>query len=207
MPKTPILAPCLKPDCLENFSVWFETGMWHIADPLAYDHILFLIALCGFYHWRDWKGLLILITAFTLGHSLTLALSVLEIVVLPASYIEFAIPLSIVLTCVYNLFRLAHRPAKSEPLRYGMAAVFGLIHGLGFSYLLKAMLGSQTDLLLPLFGFNIGLEAGQLLIVVGLLLAGSLAQALKIKERDWRLSLSTFTLGIALVMTLERIPQ
>lgn len=205
--KTLILAARLKPDCLENFSVWFETGMWHIADPMAYDHILFLIALCGFYSWRDWKGLLILITAFTLGHSLTLALSVLEVVVLPASYIEFAIPLSIVLTCVYNLFRLSHPPAKSEPLRYGMAAVFGLIHGLGFSYLLKAMLGSQNDLVLPLFAFNVGLEAGQLLIVAGLLLAGGLAQTLNIKERDWRLSISTFTLGIALVMTLERLPQ
>lgn len=205
--KTLILAARLKPDCLENFSVWFETGMWHIADPMAYDHILFLIALCGFYSWRDWKGLLVLITAFTLGHSLTLALSVMEVVVLPANYIEFAIPLSIVLTCIYNLFRLSHRPAKSEPLRYGMAAIFGLIHGLGFSYLLKAMLGSQNDLLLPLFGFNVGLEAGQLLIVAALLLAGGLAQTLKIKERDWRLSISTFTLGIALVMTLERIPQ
>lgn len=205
--KNLILALCLKPDCLENFTVWFETGMWHIADPFAYDHILFLIALCGFYSWRDWKGLLILVTAFTLGHSLTLALSVMEVVVLPAAYIEFAIPLSIVLTCLYNLFQLQHRPAKSEPLRYGMAAVFGLIHGLGFSYLLKSMLGSQTELLLPLFGFNVGLEAGQLLIVLGLLLAGSLAQVIKIKERDWRLSLSTFTLGIALIMTLERIPQ
>ncbi len=207
MLKTTILALLFKPDCLENFSVWFETGMWHIADPFAYDHILFLIALCGFYSWRDWKGLLVLVTAFTLGHSLTLALSVLEVVVLPAAYIEFAIPLSIVLTCVYNLFRLSQRPAKNEALRYSMAAVFGLIHGLGFSYLLKSMLGSETDLLLPLFAFNVGLEAGQLLIVLGLLVAGSLAQAFKIKERDWRLSLSAFTLGIALLMTLERIPQ
>ena len=200
------LALSFKPDCLDNFSGWFETGMWHIADPLAYDHILFLIALCGFYSWRDWKGLLVLVTAFTLGHSLTLALSVLEVVVLPAAYIEFAIPLSIVLTCLYNLFHLSQRPSKNEPLRYGMAAGFGLIHGLGFSYLLKAMLGSQNDLLLPLFGFNLGLEAGQLIIVIGILLTGSMAQVFNIKERDWRLSLSSFTLGIALIMTLERIP-
>lgn len=207
MLKSLILALCLKPDCLENFSVWFETGMWHIADPMAYDHILFLMALCGFYTWQNWKGLLVLVTAFTLGHSLTLALSVLNIVALPAAYIEFAIPLSIVLTCAYNLGHLAHRPANSEPLRYGMAALFGLVHGLGFSYLLKAMLGSENDLLLPLFAFNVGLEAGQLLIVVALLLAGSLAQRLRVKERDWRLSISTFALGIALTMTLDRIPQ
>lgn len=180
--------------------------MWHIADPAAYDHILFLIALCGFYGWRDWKGLLILVTAFTLGHSLTLALAVLDVVQIKADYIEFAIPLSILLTAFYNLFRLSSRPARRESLRYVMAAFFGLIHGLGFSYLLKSMLGRENDLLAPLFAFNLGLEAGQLLIVAALLLAGSLAAALKIKERDWRLGQSAFVLGIALIMTLERYP-
>jgi hypothetical protein len=191
---------------LDNFGFWFETGMWHIADPAAYDHILFLIALCGFYSWRDWKGLLILVTAFTLGHSLTLALAVLDVVHVKVDYIEFAIPLSILLTALYNFFRLSSRPSRRESLRYVMAAIFGLIHGLGFSYLLKSMLGRENDLLAPLFAFNVGLEAGQLLIVAGLLLAGSLAVAFGIKERDWRLGQSAFVLGIALIMTLERYP-
>lgn len=190
---------------LTDFSLWFETGLWHIADWQGYDHILFLLALCCMYQWRDWKALLVLVTAFTLGHSLTLALSVLEVVKIKAAYIEFAIPLSILLTSVYNLSKL-NRKVQGDKIRYAMALIFGLVHGLGFSYLLKSMLGRQTDLLLPLFAFNVGLEAGQILILLGVLVLGSLATLLKVKERDWRLFLSAAVFGISLIMTFERYP-
>ncbi len=191
---------------MSDFSLWFETGLWHIADWQAYDHILFLLVLCGMYQWRDWKALLVLVTAFTLGHSLTLALSVLDILTVPAAYIEFAIPLTILLTSLYNLSKLNRKVGKGDALRYGMALFFGLIHGLGFSYLLKSMLGRQTDLLLPLFAFNIGLEVGQLLILVLVLLLGSLVLATGRRERDWRFFLSAAVFGIAFIMTLERLP-
>lgn len=191
---------------LTDFSLWFETGLWHIADWQGYDHILFLLALCCMYQWRDWKALLVLVTAFTLGHSLTLALSVMKVVNIKAAYIEFAIPLSIVLTSVYNLSNLNRKVGKGDKTRYAMALFFGLVHGLGFSYLLKSMLGRQTDLLLPLFAFNVGLEAGQILILLGVLLLGSLATLLKVKERDWRFFLSAAVFGISLIMTFERYP-
>lgn len=191
---------------MSDFSLWFETGLWHIADWQAYDHILFLLVLCGMYQWRDWKALLLLITAFTIGHSLTLALSVLDILTVPAVYVEFAIPLTILLTSVYNLSKLNRKVGKGDALRYGMALFFGLIHGLGFSYLLKSMLGRQTDLLLPLFAFNVGLEVGQLLILLLVLLLSSLVLAVGRRERDWRFFISAAVFGIAFIMTLERIP-
>lgn len=179
--------------------------MWHIADWQAYDHILFLLALCGLYRWSDWKSLLILVTAFTLGHSLTLALAVLDILRLPASWIELAISLSILATCLYNFGRLKHNGRKADAIRYTMALFFGLIHGLGFSYLLKSMLGEAQNILMPLCAFNIGLEAGQILILLLILLMGSLVRLFRVAERDWRFLLSAATFGIALVMTLERI--
>ncbi|MFN3529852.1 MAG: HupE/UreJ family protein [Bacteroidia bacterium] len=189
---------------MTDFGFWFDTGMWHIADWQAYDHILFLLALCGLYRWSDWKSLLLLVTAFTLGHSLTLALAVLNVLHFPSSAIELAIPLSILITCLYNFGRLKQNSRKADAVRYLMALFFGLIHGLGFSFLLKSMLGQEHSILLPLFAFNVGLEAGQLLILTLILLVGSLVRRLGVAERDWRFFLSAATFGIALVMSLER---
>lgn len=154
---------------LHNFYIWFTTGISHIINWEAYDHVLFLFALCSIYTFSQWKKMLTLITAFTIGHSLTLALSVFRVFVLNTALVEFLIAVTIILTCLYNLRSDPERENKRMNAAFWMTACFGLIHGLGFAGVLKEML-FDDDILLPLFAFNVGLEAGQLLLVVVLLL-------------------------------------
>jgi hypothetical protein len=185
---------------LDIFLLYFELGWQHILDLGGYDHILFVSVLCGVYLLADWKKVVVLVTAFTLGHSLALALSVWNIVRVNAAWIEFLIPLSIVITAIGNI-----RNSQNN-LKYGMAAFFGLIHGLGFSNYLRSLLGGEADLILPLLGFNVGLEFGQLIIVLFvLLLAHFLIRFMKVSSRDWNLFLSSAIFGIAFIMCIERI--
>jgi hypothetical protein len=189
---------------LSNFYIWFKLGLEHIADWNGYDHMLFLLALCGIYSVNNWKKLLFLITAFTIGHSLTLALSVLNIIVIPSKWIEFLIPLTILITCIFNLFYL-NEPIKNYYIKYSLTLFFGLIHGLGFSYLLKSLLGKEENITLPLFAFNIGLEAGQIIIVgVIIIISLILAAFFNFSERDKNFFISSATFGIAFIMCLER---
>lgn len=191
---------------MADFGLWFETGLTHIADWQAYDHILFLLALCGIYTLSEWKTLLWLVTAFTLGHTLTLALAVLGWVNFSASWIEFLIPLTIVLSCLYNIVGKQSIP-KNKTIPYLMALVFGLVHGLGFSFLLRAMLGRSAELVGPLFAFNLGIEAGQLIIVALVVLLGLLfTRFIGVKAEKWRFFLSSAVFGIAFIMMLERFP-
>lgn len=146
------------------FGIYLQLGFDHILDLNAYDHILFVMTLCAIYVLADWKKVLWLVTAFTVGHSLTLALSVFSLVSIPASLIEKLIPITIMVTALSNVFWKAEGSNRMRWL-YAMAGFFGLIHGLGFSNYLKALLGGEEDLLLPLFAFNLGVEGGQILIV------------------------------------------
>ena len=151
-----------------------ELGFDHILDPQGYDHILFVVALCAIYLIQDWKKVLILVTAFTIGHSLTLALSSLKIVNISASLVEKLIPITIILTCIYNIWKArTNLPSKQSTVReekvmanYVLALGFGLIHGLGFSNFFKAMLGRDESIVMPLLSFNIGVELGQIVIVL-----------------------------------------
>lgn len=180
--------------------------MEHIADWNGYDHMLFLLVLCGVFQLKEWRQLLILITAFTVGHSITLALSALDILVFPSAVIEFLIPVTILATAIGNLFRLNAKQANMK-LNYILALCFGCIHGLGFSYLLKSLLGKEESITYPLFAFNIGLEAGQIIIVGVILLLSWLAQRLfSISERDKNFFLSSAVFGISLIMAIERLP-
>lgn len=190
---------------MNDFYIWFITGLEHIADLNGYDHMLFLLALCGVYSFKDWKNLLILITAFTIGHSVTLALSVLNYIIIKSEWIEFFIPVTILSTCILNLKNL-DKPVKNQSVKYILTLFFGLIHGLGFSYLLKSLLGKEENISLPLFAFNIGLEAGQI-IIVGLifLISLTLTSFLKIAERDKNFFISSAVFGIAFIMTSERL--
>jgi hypothetical protein len=154
---------------LHNFYIWFATGISHIINWEAYDHVLFLAALCSIYTFSQWKKMSILITAFTLGHSLTLVLSVLHVVSPNTSLVEFLIAVTIILTCIYNLRSNREHQEEEMNAAFWMTAFFGLIHGLGFASVLKEML-FDDHILLPLFSFNIGLEIGQLVVVLTLLL-------------------------------------
>jgi len=196
------------------FSVYLQLGFGHISDLKGYDHILFVIALCAIYRLREWRKVVLLVTAFTLGHSLTLALAALGYIPINSAWVEFLIPLTILATAVYNV--LAHRQesqlatlSRSLQLNYLFALLFGLIHGMGFSNFLRSSLlpGEEAQLITQLLAFNIGVELGQLAIVGAVLcLSFIMLSLLKVKQREWNVFVSGSAFGLALVMALERVP-
>ena len=190
------------------FSLYFSLGFEHISDITAYDHILFLIAICAVYLINDWKKVLILVTAFTIGHSVTLALATMDILSVTSELIEFLIPLTILISAVSVYFDKSDEFSKRHHIyKYIAAMFFGLIHGLGFSYYLRAILGKEENIVLPLFSFNIGLEVGQILIVIiYLLIATFIVNILKVKRRIFVLIITSAVAGVALIMTIERFP-
>lgn len=191
---------------MSDFGFYFHLGWEHIISLSALDHQLFIAALAAIYILKDWKQVLILITAFTIGHSLTLALSVLDIIRFNSSWVEFLIPCTIVITAFSNLF-LKEFTKRKMRINYLLALLFGLIHGMGFANSLRPMLASDQGIGWSLFGFNLGLEAGQIVVVIALLLLAKIVlDILKINRRDWVLFLSSAVFGIALKMALERIP-
>ncbi len=193
---------------MSEFQSYLLLGFQHIADPRAYDHILFVVALCAIYRPRDWRRILILVTAFTIGHSITLALATFNIITFNKDLIELLIPITILLTCFINF---AHKSqeiysANENPsfFRYPMAMFFGLIHGMGFSNFLRSMLGKEVDIWQQLLAFNLGLEVGQMLIVcITMLIAFILLDIFRVKKHNWNLVLSGMAAGIALVLIKE----
>ncbi|MCU0382484.1 MAG: HupE/UreJ family protein [Cyclobacteriaceae bacterium] len=193
---------------MTEFELYFGLGKDHILDYRnGYDHILFVLALCALYTARDWKKLLILITAFTVGHSITLALATLHIVEVNAELIEFLIPLTIFITAASNIFRNEENQTTfSLQLNYLYALVFGLIHGLGFSNYLKSILGKDESIVTQLLASNLGLEFGQIIIVcIFLVVAFILIDVMNRSRRDWKLVLSSAIAGIALVLMKDKI--
>ncbi|ACU05661.1 MULTISPECIES: HupE/UreJ family protein [Pedobacter] len=191
---------------MQDFPLYFQLGWRHILDWQGYDHILFVMVLCGTYMLTDWKKVLILITAFTIGHSITLALSVFKIITVNTPLIEFLIPVTIMVTAAANILGKRQKP-KGQKFKYTMTLFFGLIHGLGFSNYLKSLLGKSSSITAELFAFNIGLEFGQILIVIAtLILSFILIWMVKIKRWDWNFFLSSAIFGISFVMAAERFP-
>jgi hypothetical protein len=190
---------------MSSFSLYFSLGFDHILDPNGYDHVLFIIALCAIYLLRDWKQVLILVTAFTIGHSITLALSTLQIINLRADIIEFLIPLTIFIAAMSNVFkRYYYISRRNFQLNYAYALFFGLIHGLGFSNYLRTLLGKQADVASPLLAFNLGIEVGQIIVVgVFLLISFILVDLFGISRRDWRIVISSAIAGIAVMLMME----
>lgn len=190
---------------MQDFWIYFQLGWQHILDLNGYDHILFVLVLCCSYALKDWKRILWLVTAFTVGHSLTLALAVFNIVKANTSWIEFLIPITILFIALTNLFR--SNKAGNTSLLYTMTLVFGLIHGLGFSTYLRSLLGKGANIVWPLLSFNIGLEFGQLIIVFVVIVLGVIMINLfKVKKRDWSFFLSSAVVGISFMMALDRFP-
>ena len=192
---------------MSEFSLYFILGKDHILDYAnGYDHILFVVALCAVYQITDWKKILILVTAFTVGHSITLALATLSIISVNASLIEFLIPLTIFVTSVSNLFRKEESlHQKRVQINYWFALFFGLIHGMGFSKYLKALLGKDQSIFTQLLAFNIGLEFGQI-IIVGIFMAVSFIARGKagVNRRDWKMIISSAIAGISLLLMKDR---
>jgi HupE / UreJ protein len=191
---------------MTHFEMMLTLGFRHITDPNGYDHILFLVALTVAYRLTDWKALVWLVTAFTVGHTLSLAAAVTDLVQVPASLIEFLIPVTILITAVSHFVFFATAKNRVGRVSYLAALVFGLIHGLGFSFYLKAMLqGSSQSLVSSLFAFNIGLELGQILIVGCMLLVGFLGNKLGVPQKAWVQVLAALIAVFAVNMILERV--
>ncbi len=190
---------------MSDFRFYFGMGWEHIMSWKALDHLLFITALATIYMLKDWKQVLILVTAFTIGHSLTLALSVLDIIRFSSRWVEFLIPCTIVVTAISNLFQKKFTP-KSIRINYFLALFFGLIHGMGFANAIRFMLAKDQSLGWGLFGFNVGLEAGQIVVVtIVLLFAWAIVTLFKVNRRDWVLFFSAAIFSLALQMALERI--
>lgn len=187
------------------FPVYLQLGFEHIADIKAYDHMLFLIALCAVYTPGEWKRVLVLVTAFTIGHSITLALSALNIVYIPSTLIEVLIPVTIFLTAIKNLF-LKKRNERTWDIAYLLPLFFGLIHGLGFASYFKSLLGQEANVVLPLFAFNVGVEIGQICIVGLILLIHFLAiKGFRISPVLWNRGVSVLVALISAYLFVMRL--
>lgn len=182
-------------------------GFGHIASWGAYDHLLFLLVLCGVYGIHQWKNVLILITAFTVGHSLTIVLNVYDFIPVKSSYIELLIPLTILTTCIYNIRNRNNRKTNFKPI-YFMALIFGLVHGMGFSAGLRPLFGDEANILFPLFCFNLGIETGQLIIVLCILVISLfLTSVFRIRKPEWNFFISAAVLGIAFILSVQRLGE
>ena len=191
---------------MSDFVFYFSLGWHHIISADALDHQLFILALASVYTFKNIKQVLILVTAFTIGHSLTLALSVLDIIRFSSKWVEFLIPCTIFITALNNII-LVDKQERSARINYYLALGFGLIHGMGFANAIRIMLAKDQSIGLGLFGFNIGLEAGQIFVVaIILILAQTFIRYLKIKRRDWIFFLSSGVFALAVKMAVERLP-
>ncbi len=188
---------------MEEFKIWFSVGFDHILNIQALDHILFILALVVIYKPSRIKQIVLLITAFTVGHSITLIISALELISYDQKIIEFAIPLTIVITSINNIISRKQEQSKSVGLNYFIALVFGLIHGLGFANYLKALL-FKGNIILELFSFNVGIEVAQLVVVSAFLIISYLGSNYLFRKREnWVLFVSSVIFGISLMLTLN----
>jgi hypothetical protein len=191
---------------MNDFTFFFDLGWKHIISTDALDHQLFIIALAAIYLVNNWKQLIVLVTAFTIGHSLTLALSTYDVITVSDKWVEFLIPLTIVITAIQNLVKTEHHYGQYR-MQYFLALFFGLIHGLGFANTIRFMLAQSQRITTPLLGFNIGLEAGQLLVVgLVLLLSFLFVNTLKLRRKWWVWGLSVPALCIAGYICIQRWP-
>lgn len=196
---------------MDDFLIYLRLGFDHITDPRGYDHILFVIALCAVYTISQWRQVLILVTAFTIGHSITLALATLQLIHYKTDLIELLIPITILITAITNFFfqestsrKLSKAQQPNRAWRYGLALSFGLIHGMGFSNYLRSLLGREANIIKPLLAFNIGLEIGQLVIVsLVLVLAYILIDMARVSRLRWTLIVSGLVAGMALSLIIN----
>ena len=190
---------------MHPFPFYLQLGFEHISNLAGYDHILFLVALCAVYKIEQWRNILILVTAFTIGHSVTLALASFGDFAIPSNIIKFLIPTTIFLTAIHNV--VSHQSTgKSAKMgrNYLMALFFGFIHGMDFSNYFKALLFGDSSIVVPLLGFNLGIELGQLLVVFIIVgIAFLFLNVMKTKHREWNLFVSGATAGMSLVSMFE----
>lgn len=188
---------------MSDFELYLTIGLKHVLDINAYDHVLFLIALAVPYMFKEWRNILLLVTLFTIGHTVSLILSVFGIITVNAQFIEFLIPVSILITALFNL--------RQSPVKHNINATalttlfFGLIHGFGFSNYFKMLISSENEhKLIPLLEFALGIEAAQIIVVLFVLLVNYLVKKYsKVNQRDWILACSCFVVGTVVPMIIS----
>jgi hypothetical protein len=191
---------------MSNFMFYFRLGWNHIISANALDHLYFISVLAVVYQFREWKQVLILVTAFTIGHALTLFLSAMDLFRLPDQAVEFAIPCTIMLSAILN-FRKGGKSGQADKVQYAIALSFGLVHGMGYANAIRFMLSSDQQMAWSLLSFNAGLEIGQIFVVLLMLSLGLLVSAAtSLTRREWVLIYSSFILGLALQIAIERNP-
>ena len=191
---------------MNDLAFFFKEGWQHIISFYALDHQLFIIALAAIYILKDWRKVLVLVTAFTIGHSLTLALSIYDVIRANEKWVEFLIPITIIITAIFNFFTKDFKK-ESLQLNYFFALFFGFIHGLGFANSIRFMLARNQKIGTGLLGFNLGLEAGQIVCVALILVSAYLLINIAgLKRTRWIYTLSTITILWAVKFAVERIP-
>ena len=190
---------------MHSFPFYIQLGFDHISDLAGYDHMLFLVALCAVYRLDQWKQLLILVTAFTIGHSFTLALTSLSLLSIPSNLVEFLIPGTIAITAIHNVLSYEQTTySKKLTGRYLMALFFGFIHGMGFSNYFRALMMDESSILVPLLGFNLGIELGQLLVVFFIVVTVFvILQIFRTGHRDLNIFISGGAFSLSLVLMYE----
>lgn len=191
---------------MSEFWIYFNIGLKHVLDINAYDHVLFLLALTVPYDFKDWKRILLLVSLFTLGHTVALLLSVFEIIIIKGDFIEFLIPITILITAIYHLITAGKSGKKDSITFIGFITVFfGIIHGLGFSTYFKTILsGKPSDKLIPLVEFSLGIESAQIIVVsVALILSFVVQTLFRFSKRDWTLTMSAFIVGVVIPMLIQ----
>ncbi len=193
---------------MNDFLRNFLEGFFHVLDINAYDHILFIMLLAVPYLFSNWKKLLWLVTAFTVGHTLSLLFAVYEVVNVSTLWIEFLIPASIAVAAIHNMSTASKKQPKELPwLLIVTALFFGLIHGFGFSGAFKMLASSGENTLLLLAEFALGIEAAQLVIVLIVLMLNFIAiRLLRFNKKEWVQIISAIVLGIVIPMLMERWP-
>ena len=190
---------------LEDF--WFnvEYGVNHVLDINAYDHVLFLIVLTVPYLFRDWKRVLLLVTMFTLGHTLSLVMAAYGVITVNGAIVEFLIPVTIMVAALFNVFTAGKGAQKEKVgILFLTTLFFGLIHGLGFAREFKMLLGSNDNKILLLLEFALGIELAQIIIVFIVLFLGYLVQTIfRFSKRDWVMVISSIVVGLVIPMILN----
>jgi hypothetical protein len=191
---------------MEDFVFYFKLGWQHIISFDAFDHLFFIMALTSIYLLKDIKQVLLLITAFTIGHATSLSLSVLNVVKINSALVEFLIPISIIFTAEIQFVKSLH-PKVPFRFKYVFALLFGLLHGLGFANTIRFLMAESQHIALPLFSFNLGLEVGQILIVLLLLLMAKLfIDIIRLPQKWWIRILNTIALGAGIYWVIIRFP-
>jgi hypothetical protein len=192
---------------LDSFLNFLELGLYHIVDFSSYDHMLFLAIISVPYSFKDWKQLLVLVSFFTIGHTLSLLLGVYDVLNLKANLVEWLIPFTIIIIALYNIFTAGKTFNKSKSVIIScLVLFFGLVHGLAFANSFESMVKTGESQFLSILEFALGLELGQFVIIFCVLFFGFLGQTIfRFSKRDWIMVLSSIIIGLMIPLIISSI--